>query len=83
MILLDRLVSLLPIFPVLFDRLRTDKCDLELKEKCMSTVATFIEFLGQDINPEIVQACISRFGGYLNGQLTRVSALKALAVVFG
>ena len=80
---LDGLLGVLPIFPVVLERLRVENCDEELKAKCMSTVATFIEFVGQDIQPQCLEECIQRLRDYLNSAATCVPALKALAVIFG
>ncbi|VDK35860.1 unnamed protein product [Taenia asiatica] len=79
---LEHVASMVPLFPALLNQLKVVNCDLDLKEKAMATVSTFIEQLGQDLTPECLQATLDQFTSFLNVETTRISAIRSLSIIF-
>ncbi|KAL5964650.1 Cullin-associated NEDD8-dissociated protein 1 [Taenia solium] len=79
---LEHVASMVPLFPALLNQLKVVNCDLDLKEKAMATVSTFIEQLGQDLTPECLQATLDQFTSFLDFETTRISAIRSLSIIF-
>ncbi|KAH9279556.1 Cullin-associated Nedd8-dissociated protein 1 [Echinococcus granulosus] len=79
---LEHVASMVSLFPALLNQLKVVKCDLEIKEKAMVTVSTFIEQLGQDLSPECLQDTLDQFTKFLDIETTRIPAIRSLSVIF-
>uniref|UniRef100_A0A5K3FJZ9 TIP120 domain-containing protein n=1 Tax=Mesocestoides corti TaxID=53468 RepID=A0A5K3FJZ9_MESCO len=69
------------LFPFILQQLQKTKCDLELKEKAVSTADVFVGCLGSDLPQGEVQQCLDLLLQHLKNETTRLVTMRAFSSI--
>nr|CDS26345.2 Cullin associated NEDD8 dissociated protein 1 [Hymenolepis microstoma] len=76
-------VNLTGLFPAILSQFNESKNDIDLKIKVLTTMAVFIEHVGQDIPAESILQCLQVYEGYLDVMCLATTAIDGLTRIYG
>ncbi|VDN99390.1 unnamed protein product [Rodentolepis nana] len=76
-------VNLTGLFPAILSQFNERKNDTDLKTKVLTTMAVFIEHVGQDIPAESILQCLKVYEGYLDDTSLATTAVGGLTRIYG